>query len=221
MNDLGSDAWLSLDEAARRLDASRLRVREAIAAGVLRAQRDNHGFWRISLGPGDDVAAKVASVHVSPSQLVEILFDEVEEVTASLAERNADLDRLSALAARQQELLERALQFAETSEGPHAKAQAEQFAALNERSQDLVDRALSALETRDAELVKVTGLLDRAMGAAAGLDAEVARQVETSRRQRDLLERVFAIAEAGLERFVARPRSGWFSRWRGSRGQGS
>jgi excisionase family DNA binding protein len=219
MNDLGSDAWLSLDEAARRLGASRLRVREAIAAGVLRGQRDNRGFWRVSLAGGGDLATGIASVQVAPAQLVEILFDEVEEASASLAERNADVERLSALVARQQDLIERALRLAEVAESPQKTVQAEQLASLNERSQALADRALTALETRDAELVKVTGLLDRAMGAAAGLDAEVARQVEISQRQRALLDRVFAVAQAGLERFAPGPRGGWFSRWRGSRGE--
>ena len=47
--DRAPTAWLSLDEAARRLGVSRLRLREAIAAGALPARRDNHGFWRVSL----------------------------------------------------------------------------------------------------------------------------------------------------------------------------
>jgi excisionase family DNA binding protein len=215
MTDPSSDAWLSLDEVASRLGVTRLRVREAIAAGVLRARRDNRGFWRVTLDAPEEAAARMASLRVEPTQLVEILFDEVEEMTAALAERSADVNRLTALVDRQQELLERALRAAEGQQTP---APSERLAALNDRSQTLIDRALTELEARDAELSKVSGLLDRAMGAAAGLDAEVARQIEITQRQRVILDRVFAIAQAGLERLSLSPRGGWFSRWRGSRG---
>jgi excisionase family DNA binding protein len=215
MTEPGSDAWLSLDEVASRLGVTRLRVREAIAAGALRARRDNRGFWRVTLDAAEEAAGRMASLRVEPTQLVEILFDEVEEATAALAERSADVERLTALIDRQQELMERALRAAE---GRKAAVPEERLAALNERSQTLIDRALTQLEARDAELVKVSGMLDRAMGAAAGLDAEVARQIEITQRQRAILDRVFAIAQAGLERLALSPRGGWFSRWRGSRG---
>ena len=39
------------------------------------------------------------------------------------------------------------------------------------------------------------------MRTASALDAEVARQTETSKRQRALLDRVFALAQASLDRF--------------------
>lgn len=221
MTEPSSDAWLSLDEVASHLGVTRLKVREAIAAGVLRAQRDNRGFWRATLGAARQASDRIAAAKVAPTQLVEILFDEVEEATAALAERNADVERLTALLDRQQELMERALRVAEHAQSQQTSVPAERLAALNARSQTLIDRALTELETRDAELSKVSGLLDRAMGAAAGLDAEVARQVEISRRQRALLDRLFAIAQAGLERFAASPRGGWFSRWRGPRGDPS
>jgi excisionase family DNA binding protein len=218
MTEPSSDAWLSLDEVASRLGVTRLKVREAIAAGVLRARRDNRGFWRVTLDAAEEAAERMGSLRVEPTQLVEILFDEVEEATAALAERSADVERLTALIDRQQELMERALKVAERAEGQQAPVPAERLAALNERSQTLIDRALTELEARDADLAKVSGLLDRAIGAAAGLDAEVARQIDISQRQRAILDRVFAIAQAGLERLALSQRGGWFSRWRGSRG---
>jgi excisionase family DNA binding protein len=220
MNDQSRDAWLSLDEVALRLGVTRLRVREAIAAGVLRAQRDNRGFWRASLADVGEASARMSQVRVAPSQLVEILFDEVEEANASLADRNADVERLSALVARQQELLERALKLATGPANTETHEVDRRLAALNERSQTLIDRAIGQLETSNADLVRVTGLLDRAIGAAAGLDAEVARQGEIAKRQRALLDRLFAIAEAGLTRIAPGRRGGWLSRWRGSRGEG-
>jgi excisionase family DNA binding protein len=218
MTDRGSDAWLSLDEAASRLGVSRLKVREAIAAGALSARRDNQGFWRVSLEAANEASQRVASTRLAPPQLVEILFDEVEETSASLAERNAEVEKLSALVARQQQTLDRAMRLLEAAEAAETEASRERLVSLNEKSHALLDRALTELEARSAELVKVGGLLDRAMGAAAGLDAEVARQTEVVTRQRALLDRLFAIAQAGLERVAGRSPSRWLSRWRGSGG---
>jgi hypothetical protein len=192
-----------------------LRIREAIAVGLLKAQRDNRGFWRVSFEEARAVSARMSAVEVAPAKLVEILFDEVEETTAALAERTADVERLTGLLDRQQALLERALQIAE-QKGDDGGA-AERLAALNERSQALVDRALTELETRGQEFAKVNGFLDRAMQTASALDAEVSRQTETSKRQRALLDRVFALAQASLDRFSPSPRGGWLSRWRAPR----
>ena len=42
-------SFLSLAEAAARLGVSRLKLREAIAKGVVPARRDNEGRWRVDL----------------------------------------------------------------------------------------------------------------------------------------------------------------------------
>ncbi len=110
------------------------------------------------------------------------------------------------------------MRLLEAAEAAETEASRERLVSLNEKSHALLDRALTELEARSAELVKVGGLLDRAMGAAAGLDAEVARQTEVVTRQRALLDRLFAIAQAGLERVAGRSPSRWLSRWRGSGG---
>lgn len=212
MQESPRDAWLSLDEAAARLRVSRLRLREAIAAGALRAQRDNRGLWRVLVEDGYD-ARDLASVRAAPEQLVETLFDEIEELTGALDERRAENERLGAVAARSQALLERALALAES---PGAPADVVRLAALNERSQALVERTLASLEQRDGALQQMTGLMDRALDTVAGLDAEVARGRETAQRQRALLDRVFELARASLDRIAGEaPRGGWFGRLRG------
>ena len=62
----------------------------------------------------------------------------------------------------------------------------------------------------------MTGLMDRALDTVAGLDAEVARGRETAQRQRALLDRVFELARASLDRIAGEaPRGGWFGRLRG------
>jgi excisionase family DNA binding protein len=204
------DAWLSLDEAAARWGVSRLRIREAIAAGALRAQRDNRGFWRVY---ADEVGV-LSEVRVAPNQLLEIMFDEIEELTSALDERRQEVDRLGVVAARQQDLLERALTIAEAAP-PSGDIQ--HLAALNERSHLLLDGALASLEQRDAALQQMNGLMQRALDTTAGLDAEVARQRETSEKQRALLDRVFELARASLDRLATQHRPGWFDRLRGRR----
>lgn len=221
MTERPRDAWLSLDEAAARLGVARLRLREAIAAGVLRAQRDNRGFWRVQVEEDRDLPREIAAVGVAPEKLMEALFDEIEELTSALDERKTEVERLNAVAARQQALLERALTLAEAAPKLPASGDVERLAALNSRSQALVERSLASLEQREAALQHMSGLMDRALQTAAGLDAEVARQRETSQRQRALLDRVFEIARASLDRIGGEAaRGGWFQRFRGRRPDG-
>jgi excisionase family DNA binding protein len=203
MTDDSGDAWLSLDEAAERLAVSRLRLREAIAANALAARRDNRGFWRISLAEGADVAMRrIGETRADPQQLVELLFDEIEDLNALMGERAANEERMAALIERQQALLDRALSLAELP--TETGLDAERVAALNDRSQQLIEQTLGKIEARDAELSKLTGLMDRALTTVVGLDAEVTRQAEVAVKQRALLERVFQLAEQSLDRIVTR-----------------
>ncbi len=208
MTDRPRDAWLSLDEAAALWGVSRLRLREAIAVGALAAQRDNRGAWRV-LG---QAPVEFAALRAPPEKLIETLFDEIEELSGALEERGQEVERLHALTARQQALIERALSLAESAP---AQPEIQRLAALNEQSQALADRALTTLETREHELSQMSGLMTRALDTVAGLDAEVARQKETAEKQRALLDRVFELARASLDRLSGEAtRSGWLTRFR-------
>jgi hypothetical protein len=206
MTDESSDAWLSLDEAARRLGVSRIRLREAIAADTISARRDNRGFWRVSLPEGEGAAMRrIGEVRADPSQLIGLLFDEIEDLNADLAERTADEARMAALIERQQALLDRALSLVER---PAATGlDAERVAALQDRSQRVIEQTLGKIEARDAELSRLTRLMDRALTTVAGLDAEVTRQAEVAVEQQALLARVLQLAEASLDR-ISGPESG-------------
>jgi hypothetical protein len=217
MTEPRGETWISLDEAARRLGVSRLRLREAIAAGALTARRDNHGFWRVSFGDEASAMRRIATARAQPHELVELLFDEIEEMTTRLSERDEDVAGLMRVVERQQALLDRALRRAEEENSADMLASAERLAALQERSHTLIGRAKSELEARDVEVAKVTGLLDRAMDAAGALDAEVARQTDVARRQRALIDRLFALAQTSLERIAPVSRGGWLARWRAFR----
>ena len=219
MSENTSDGWLSLDEAAARLGVSRLRLREAIAAGAISARRDNRGFWRVSLA-GDDAAARrqIGAALVEPRQLVELLFDEIEEMSALLGDRDADVERMSRLVARQQDLLDHALRLAESPAAGTPAIDPERVERLHERSGALIEQTLSKLQARDAELSKMSGLVERALNTAAALDAEVTRQTEVTRKQQALLDRAFSLAQASLDRFSGG--AGFFGRLRARIGGG-
>lgn len=214
MTSESSDAWLSLDEAAERIGVSRVRLREAIAAKAIVGRRDNRGFWRVSL-PDGAVAAKrrLGETRANPEQLVEVLFDEIEDLNAQMAERSSNEERMTALIERQQSLLEKTFAIAEK---PGASGlDAEQVAALTDRSQKLIEQTLVTIEAREEEVNKLTGLVDRALATVAGLDAEVTRQAEVALKQQALLDRVFRLAQKSLDRIgAAEGRRGLFRRMR-------
>jgi hypothetical protein len=223
MPDNSNDDWLSLDHAAERLGVNRMRVREAIAAGVIGARRDNRGFWRVSLAADiGDVTERMREIRMNPEALVELLFDEIEELNADLAERDSSLERLHALAARQQGMLARALALAEKPENLGDSKDQDRLADLNGRSLRLLETAVGKLEDRDADIAKLTSLLDRAFKNISGLEGEVGRHVEVAERQKSLLERLFEIANKKLDRLSSsQPRGGgWLERLRGRRGAG-
>ena len=164
-----------------------------------------------------DLARKTAAVRLAPEQLIGALFDEIEELTTTLSDRDGEVDHFSKLAARQQALLERAVALAENA----SSGDVERLSALNARSQELADKALTSLEKRDVELGRMSGLMDRALETVAGLDAEVERGRETSQRQRALLDRVFEVARVSLDRIGGEGRaSGWLGRILGRRAGG-
>jgi hypothetical protein len=194
------ETWLSLEEAAARVGVSRMRMREAIAAGLCKGRRDNRGLWRVALG--ENLAAlksRIETARVAPGALVELLFDEIEENSLMLAERDATLDRMSALVERQQEILARALSLAEA----RAPAELDRIAAVNERATALIETAFQKLSSRDNEVFNLTGLLDRAFAMISKLEDEVKRQAGVEARQKGLLDRLLAIANARLEQFSA------------------
>jgi excisionase family DNA binding protein len=224
MPDNSNADWLSLGEAAERLGVNRMRVREAIAAGVIGARRDNRGFWRVSLAAGvGGIKERMREIRIKPEALVELLFDEIEELNADLAERDSSLERLHAVATRQQDMLARALALAEKSENPGDSKDQDRLADLNERSLRLLETALGKIEDRDADITKLTSLLERAFKNISGLEGEVGRHVEVAERQKSLLERLFEIANKKLDRLSSsQPRGrGWLERLRGRRGAGA
>ena len=224
MLERSDETWLSLEEAARRVGVSRMRMREAIAAGLCGARRDNRGLWRVALGADlPALKTRIETASVAPDALVELLFDEIEENSLRLAERDASLERMSSLVERQQAIIARALALAEAG----LPVEPHRIAAVNDRATALIETAFQKLSSRDNEVFKLTGLLDRAFATISSLEDEVKRQAGAEERQKGLLDRLLVIANARLERFAGTDGrgGGLFNRLRGrltgSRGGGT
>jgi len=217
MPDNSNDDWLSLAEAAKRLGVNRMRVREAIAAGAIGARRDNRSFWRVSLAADvSDVKRRMQDIRPKPEVLIELLFDEIEELDTDLAERDSSLERLDAVVARQQVTLERALSLAEKSENPGTSSDRGRLAKLSERSLLLLETTIGKIADRDADIAKLTSLLDRAFKNISGLEGEIGRHAEVVERQKSLLDRLFEIADKKLDRLSSSQAGGkgWLNRLR-------
>jgi hypothetical protein len=129
--------FLPLTEAAERLGLSRLKLREAIAKGVVQARRDNQGDWRVDLTGVTDLSRTIKAVEIDPDVLMTLLFDEIETLSTERDSAVADRDRLADIAGR-------ALDAAE--------AQGKALSGTTERAFGLLDRTVAALESAKAEM---------------------------------------------------------------------
>ncbi len=198
-----TDSFLPLAEAARRLGLTRLKLREAIAKGVIPARRDNQGRFRVDMEAlPDDLPAAMRGAEAAPEALMSALFDEIEELSADLEGSQEMVDRLAGLAGAQADALDR------------VTAALEARTAERDRLSDIAGRALGAAteaEARATALQATTDraltLLDRAAGALGGLQDEVTRlradatqKDETIAGHAAQLDRLFTLSEQALER---------------------
>jgi hypothetical protein len=207
----GGDGFLPLAEAAARLGISRLKLREAIARGLIPARRDNEGRWRADMtaAPVDLTAGPPAA----PEALIGALFDEIEELAAERGEAEAERDRLAGLAQAQADALERALSAAE------AKAvEAGRMRAVADGALTAAEAAAARAEAMQAAADRALALAERAGAALAAAQAENARLEDGLREktaalegQARLLDRLFSLSETALETAgrAAGPRGLW------------
>ena len=128
--------FLTVGEAARHLGVSRLRVRQAVAADLVMGRRDNEGNLRIDLSAaiGRNADLDLSGATVDAPALMDLLFDEVEELRALLNAKDAETRELTLLAGRQSSAIETADRVLEHSERHRI------------RLRDLLDRALADID---------------------------------------------------------------------------
>lgn len=197
------DTFLPLSEAAARLGVSRLKLREAVAKGLVPSRRDNEGRLRVDLEAAPaDLAAAASDRPADPAALMDALFDEIEELSAELEDAHAGTGRLSQLAGRQIEALER------------ATAALEATTAERDRLAGLAGRALAAAEEAEARAARLGETAERSVGLLEQTTARMeAMQAELDRLKTDVaekdaalggharqLERLFTLSEQALEK---------------------
>jgi methyl-accepting chemotaxis protein len=198
----GHDGFLLLGPAAERLGLSRLKLREAIAKGLVAARRDNEGRWRVDLGAvPQDLRERIRATPAAPEALMGALFDEIEELSADLDGARDLSGRLAGLAEAQAGALERSVAALEarTAErdrlaglAGQALDAAEAAEARAAALQGMTDRALAALE-------RSTGAMEAAVAETARLKAQAAAQSEQISGHAGQLDRLFALSEQALE----------------------
>jgi hypothetical protein len=201
--------FLPLAEAAGLLGVSRLKLREAIAKGLLPARRDNEGRWRADLtaAPADLVAA-TALRPAPPEALMGALFDEIEELSAEAEATGAAQGRLADLVAAQAAALDRALTALEAR-----SAERDRLAHLTGRALAAADLAEARATALRATADRALALADRATVALEAAEAEAQRlrheagtKDTTIEGQAGALDRLFALSENALD-MAARARA--------------
>jgi chromosome segregation ATPase len=172
--------FLTVEEAARRLGQSRLRVREAAARGLLRSRRDNEGRLRVDL---PEARALARGGDLGADDVLSFLFDEVEDLEATLADRDATIARLTDLAGRQAEALDRA----DTALGAAEAREA--------RLSGLLDRALGHLEAESDARDRLTDVTDAALARLEATGADLEASLAQTAKFEALLARAVALAE--------------------------
>ena len=206
--------FLDVDEAARVLGVSRLTVRDAATRGVLPARRDNRGRLRVDLTEGTEALLERLRAAGPPSAAaVDGLFDEIEELTEAVAERDARLARLEALLERQDAALARAVSALEADGHGGVPAQAA------ERTLAALERAVGRLEASEGRERRLMDLLERAeapmeraMAAAEEARARAEAQEGRLRETEAALERALELGERALASTEGRGRWRLFRR---------
>lgn len=213
-----NSGFLLLADAAARLGISRLKLREAIAKGVIPARRDNEGRLRADMSAlPDDLAGALAARPAPPEALIEALFDEIEELTGERDLAEAGQDQLAGLLQQQGAALDRAMATAEARAAEVARLDQLARAALS-----AADAATGRAEAVQAVADRAVGLADRAtaaLGAAQAaaradqdrLEAALADKTGALDGQARLLDRLFSLSETALETAgrAAAPRGLW------------
>lgn len=177
--------FLSVSDASQKLGISRLRLREAAARGLIPSKKDNEGRLRLDLTEILERESQLEGGTTLPAEaLLDMLFDEVEELQGEIGARDKQIEALSDLAGRQAEALDRA-------EAALAKVETQ-----NTELHGLLDRALEHLDTDITARERLKGLSERALTLLEGTGNQLEDSLQQTARFEALLERALYMAEA-------------------------
>jgi tetratricopeptide (TPR) repeat protein len=205
--------FLPVGEAAFILGISRVRLREAVAKGIIPAQRDNQGRVRVDISRATaDLARQLAETSIDPSALIDALFDEVEELQAILQEREASIGQMEDLIQRQDKALQQTVELLEQvmrrSAGPAifpARTAGPQpgegtLTEISDRALAMLDEVTDKLEASLEQNRRYQQLIDRAMAFsdawANATEGKAAQMAGAADKAIELLERALQEGEA-------------------------
>jgi Tfp pilus assembly protein FimV len=202
--------FLPIGEAALLLGVNRLRLREAIAKGLVQSRRDNEGRCRVDLTSApDDLEKAMAQTPTEPAALIDALFDEVEELQLQVDEREGHLDRMQSLIERQDGVLERSIDILEKyrDEMMRREAQApEALAGVSERAMSMLDEVTGKLESTLQENERYRELLARAVNSSEAWSHVGEANGEAVEKLGSLVDRALKAGQL-LEQEVAQTRN--------------
>jgi excisionase family DNA binding protein len=179
--------FLSVAEAAERLGVSRVKVREGAARGLIPSKRDNQNRLRLDLSDLTGDVFDRAEGSVDQTALMNLLFDEIEELHDDVLSRSAQVDALCSIANRQADALD------------SAASQMEQDDADKAHLSDLLARSLAHLEASEGDrgTARLADVSDRALSALEVTGDRLENSLSQNARFDALLERALDYAAIG------------------------
>lgn len=187
-----AEQFVLVEDAALALNLKAKVLRQGIACGLVPIRRDNTGTIRVHLDEiPDGLEAKVQVADINIELQAAALTDEVASLEKRVAESDAQRTRLEELLKKQGSTLAR-----------HAVLLDAKQADVEAPSEALAS-ARKSLSERDAEILKLTNLLDRSFRAIDARDKQVAEHTvqltAATDKAMSLLSRTLQKAEVSTE----------------------
>jgi len=198
-----ADQFLLVEDAARLLNLDVQLLRQGIACNLVPIRRDNTGTIRVHQDEiPDDLEEKINVSTVQPELHAAALTDELVSVKKSLYDSEAHRIRLEELVVKQGSALDRYARLsdikgesASTSPGTIDSSAIEKLRARDaevEKLSNILERTFQAIETRDQQVAQQTDQLTQTADKAMYLLERAVREGEISAEQLNMLNQQIA-----------------------------
>lgn len=182
-----------------------MRVREALAAGMLSGYRNNQGHWLVDTETLPASLDGLQAASLPPDRLLELLFDEVEELQQTIDERDTTIAQLTALMERQGNALERAVSIAEDRSDRSSSDQVQALSATSDRALQLLEDAMDRLSGNEHSIQQLSQLVERGVATSEQFDAQLQRHQDhieekqaVIEQQGRMIDRLFSLSDKVL-----------------------
>lgn len=186
-NDSGLQ-FMTVAEAAELLRVNSMTLRSAAVRGLIPSKRDNEGRLRLDISgvrTSGDALVIPESAKLAPTEMIDILFDEVEELQSDLQDRDEQIVRLLDVSGRQAGAIDNAGRALDEAEHKQTRLSV------------MLDRALSHLEAGADREARLTNLSGRSANLLDATGDRLEQSLSQSGRFEQLLERAMRIAAEG------------------------